>query len=321
MSPPEGSSPDGGGAFLDPLPAAHDGPATLRVELPEPGRIGAQIHGLDVATVTPSTAAEIRRLVYEHKAVVFTGQSLSTTEYIAFARALGEPQIYFQPNYHHPDHPEIFVSSNVPMNGKKVGVAGTGRYWHSDYQFFAEPLPLTMVSPQVTTDDGRSTCFIDMVQVLAGLPPHLAELVRGARCLHEAKWRYKITPDDIDKSITEILEEFGAITPTVSHPAAIRHPVNGRESLYVSRGFTVGLEGRTPEDGRAALAELFDWIEREEHVQYQPWSTERILLWDNRQLIHSANLSDPSARSVNFRIGVYDDLPFYTNEPGARVVG
>lgn len=294
--------------------------AALRVDLPEPGRVGALIHDLDPRGVTPEQVAAIHELVYEHKVVVFTGQSLSTTEYIDFARALGEPQIYFQPNYHHPDHPEIFVSSNVPMNGKKVGVAGTGRYWHSDYQFFPEPLPMTMVYPQEVGGLARSTSYIDMVQTLADMPPHLAEFVHGQRFLHEAKWRYKITPQDIDKSITEILEEFGALTPTVSHPAVGRHPVNGRDYLYASRGFTVGIEGRSHEEGKRLLGELFDWLEQESHVQQQPWRTDRILLWDNRQVIHCAEVTDLGAKSVSFRIGVYDGLPFYTNEPGAKVL-
>jgi len=295
-------------------------PRTLQVELPEPGRVGALVHDLDPRDVTPQQVAEIHELVYEHKVVVFTGQSLSTTEYIAFARALGEPQIYFQPNYHHPDHPEIFVSSNVPMNGKKVGVAGTGRYWHSDYQFFPEPLPMTMVYPQEVGGLKRSTSYIDMVRALAELPSRLAEFVHGARFLHEAKWRYKITPQDIDKSITEILEEFGALTPTVSHPAVGRHPVKDREYLYASRGFTVGIEGRSQEEGKRLLGTLFDWLEREEHVQQQPWRTDRILLWDNRQVIHCAEVTDLKAHSVSFRIGVYDGRPFYTNVPGAKVL-
>ncbi|GJM23216.1 MAG: taurine dioxygenase [Planctomycetota bacterium] len=313
-------SPDSSRASAPPERATPSTPVSLHVELPEARRVGAVIHDLDARAVTPGQVAAIHELVYEHKVVVFTGQELSNTEYIAFARALGEPQIYFQPNYHHPDHPEIFVSSNVPMNGKKVGVAGTGRYWHSDYQFFAEPLPMTMVYPQEVGGEQRSTSYIDMVQVLADLPPDLAALVRDARFLHEAKWRYKITPEDIDKSITEILEEFGALTPTVSHPAVGRHPVKARDYLYASRGFTVGIEGMSPEEGRAALSELLDWVEREEHVQHQPWRTDRILLWDNRQVIHCAAVTDLGARSTSYRIGVYDGRPFYTNEPGARVL-
>ena len=99
--------------------------------------------------------------------------SLSPTEYVEFAHRLGRPQIYFQDNYHHPEHPEIFVSANVPINGRNVGVAGTGRYWHTDYQFFEEPLPLTMVFPQRLPQGDRYTAYIDMQRVFDELPTHL----------------------------------------------------------------------------------------------------------------------------------------------------
>src|SRR5688572_955066 len=103
------------------------------------GALGVEITGLDVEALDQAGAAELRRLVYEHKLAVLRGLELSDEAYIALARKLGRPQIYFQPNYHHPDHPEIFVSANVPIEGRKVGVAGTGRYWHTDYQFFTDP--------------------------------------------------------------------------------------------------------------------------------------------------------------------------------------
>ena len=85
------------------------------------GDIGAEILGLDLKDTSPEQATSIKGVVYQHKLVVFREQKLSREEYLAFAKKLGRPQIYLQKNYHHPDHPEIFVSSNVPENGKKVG--------------------------------------------------------------------------------------------------------------------------------------------------------------------------------------------------------
>jgi taurine dioxygenase len=283
------------------------------------GELGVEVHDLDATALDAAAAAELRRLVYEHKLVVFRGLELGDDAYIAFARKLGRPQIYFQPNYHHPEHPEIFVSANVPIDGKKVGVAGTGRYWHTDYQFFTDPLPLVMVTPRVIPAGGRGTCYVDMQKVLRDLPADLKPHVERTRARHEAKWRYKVQACDIDKSIAEILEEFGAETPPVTHPTVITHPVHGRRALYVSRGFTVGIEGLGYEEGKAALEALFDFTERPEHVHKEPWVPGTTLLWDNRQLVHMASGSLHGAASVSYRIGVYDDLPFYTEEPSGRL--
>lgn len=285
----------------------------MQATLPQAGAIGVDIHDLDPRAIAPHQAAELRKLAYEHKLVVLRGVDLSAPEYIEFARALGRPQIYFQENYHHPEHPEIFVSSNQPMNGKKVGVAGTGRYWHTDYQFFDEPLPLTMVYPQQLPEGPRQTLYADMQRAFETLPDDLKQFALTHRSVHEAKWRYKVTPDDIDKSITELLEEFGAITPPVSHPMVLQHPALDRQQLYVSEGFTVGIEGLPIEEGREHLKAFFEHSTQEQFVHCHNWEHGDILLWDNRQVMHMASKTLPGQPSVSYRIGVYDDLPFYTN--------
>jgi taurine dioxygenase len=280
------------------------------------GRMGLRIPVPDVAALDAAGAERIRQAVYANKLVVLSGPQLADADYIALTRKLGEPQIYFQPNYHHPDNPEIFVSANVPIDGRKVGVAGTGRYWHSDYQFFDEPLPLTSVAPRLIPAGSRGTLFVDMEAAYAALPPELRRHVDGTRAIHEAKWRYKVQASDIDKSIAEILEEFGAQTPPVTHPTVITHPVTGRRSLYVSRGFTVGIEGLGHEESRAALEALFEFVERPEHVHKQTWERGDILLWDNRQVIHMSSGTLHGSPSISYRIGIYDRLPFYAEKTG-----
>ena len=290
----------------------------VTIKAPAEGAIGAEFLDFDVKSATPEAAAAIRKLVYRHKLVVFRNQRLSKTEYIAFARILGTPQIYLQKNYHHPDHPEIFVSSNVPENGRKVGVSGTGRYWHSDYQFHEEPLPMTMLYPQVLPTSARETYYIDMERAYETLPPTLAAWVVGNRAVHDAKWRYKVTATDVDRALIDILAEVAKLVPPVSHPAVIQHPVTGKRALYVSSGFTAGLEGLSEKTNKEVMAQLFAFIERPQHVHVHRWQDGDILLWDNRTLIHRASDTPAGEQSSSYRIGIYDGLPFYSARPRAQ---
>jgi taurine dioxygenase len=292
--------------------------ARLIIKAPAEGAIGAELLDFDVKAATPEAGAAIRELVYRHKLVVFRNQRLSKTEYIAFARTLGTPQIYLQKNYHHPDHPEIFVSSNVPENGRKVGVSGTGRYWHSDYQFHEEPLPMTMLYPQVLPASARETYYIDMERAYETLPPALAARVSGTLAVHDAKWRYKVTASDVDRALIDILAEVAKMVPPVSHPAVIEHPVTGKRALYVSSGFTAGLEGLSEKANKEVMAELFAFIERPQHVHVHRWQDGDILLWDNRTLIHRASDTPAGEPSSSYRIGIYDGLPFYSARPRAQ---
>jgi taurine dioxygenase len=282
----------------------------MQITKPPEGAIGAAIDNVCIDGLRDEEISLIRELVYTHKLVTIRDQKLSRAEYVAFARRLGRPQIYFQTHYRHPEFPEIFVSSNVPENGQKVGVAGTGRYWHTDYQFFDAPLPLTMQYPQAVNGI-RETYYIDMERVLNELPTHLLEIVRSARAVHDGRWRYKVQSSDVDRSLDEIYKELGIQYPAVTHPMVITHPRTGVKSLYISSGFTVGILGCVRDKGDSILRELFEFTERTDHVHALRWQLGEIALWDNRTLLHKAGTTPPGQANVTYRIGIYDDLRFY----------
>lgn len=281
--------------------------------LDAPGRLGAEITDVDLLALDAEDAEEIRQTVYRQKLVVFRDQHLDDRQYISVARSLGRPQIYFQDNYHHPEHPEIFVSSNIPMNGEKVGVAGTGQFWHTDYSFFDEPLSMTMVYPKVVPSSRRETLYVDMERIYETLPDELRAYTH-TRCFHDASSYYKIQPKDVDRPIIDLVREFKAIAPGAWHPTVLVHPVTGRKSLYVSEGFTTRIEGMGHEQYTVALRELFDFVGRPEHVYHHEWNLGDLMLWDNRTLIHQASRVRPGETSCSYRIGVYDALPFFGND-------
>jgi taurine dioxygenase len=286
--------------------------------LPRPP-LGAEVLDLDLRQLEASDVAAIKGAVYDHKLLVFHGVDLADTDYVALARRLGTPQRYFQSHYHHPEHAEIFVSNNVPMAGQRVGVAGTGRMWHSDYQFFPEPLPLTFVFPKIVpAGGGRGTLFVDMVRALAELPADLRRALDGARCFHDAVLYYKVQPFDVDKSLLELMDEFHRIAPGATHPACVQHPARERRALYVSSGFTTRVEGLPADQSRDVLQATFAFLEREERTHVQRWQPGDLLLWDNRQVMHRSSGTLHGAPSRSYRIGVYDGLPFY---PGLPVTG
>lgn len=279
-----------------------------------PGNIGAEVRGWDVTTFTPDSpeAETLRQLIYRNKLVVIRGQhNLTEQEYVDFARAVGRPQVYFQQNYHHPDFPEIFVSNNLNEDGKKLGVAGTGRYWHTDCAFEKHPLSFTSVYPLIFPPSARETSYIDMARVYKDLPEHLRAYVDGAMAMQEAWPRYKVQPSDVDRSILELIENFKAECPPIAHPAVIQHPVTGEKSLYISSGFTSGLVGLSHEENQKVMQELFEFAEQDHYVHTHYWEDGDLLIWDNRPLVHKASKVKPGETSRSYRIGIYDNLPFY----------
>jgi taurine dioxygenase len=273
--------------------------------------LGVEVAGFKIQQASAQLGSELVSLVHKHKLVVIRDQDFDEQAYVTFARLLGRPQVYLQANYHHPDFPEIFVSSSVQRDGQKFGVKGTGRYWHTDYAFMPEPLPLTMVTPRIIPKASRGTLYIDMENVYKRMPRHLRSFVDTHDAIHEGKWRYKVQASDIDRALIDILAECEKHAPAVLHPAAIDHPVSGGRSLYVSRGFTTGFKGVSHEVAQEMLSEVLAFCEREEHVAQKSWKEGEILLWDNRVLIHKAAHADVEEANLSYRIGIYDAHPFY----------
>jgi len=286
----------------------------MEVVVPQTEQIGVEMFDVDVASIAPSAVESIKQLLYTHKLVIFKDQKITPDQYIAFAKQLGTPQIYFGDNYHHPDYPEIFVSSNMLIDGKKIGVSGTGQYWHTDCAFQPEPLSLTMLYPQVWPRSIRATYYIDMDQVYNKLPPELKQYVEGQEALHEAKWRYKVQARDIDRALIDVLNDIEKKAPPVTHPTVITHPVTHQRSLYISRGFTTKIAGLNYEDSKEILDKLFAFIEQDQHIHTHVWQEGDILLWDNRALLHKASSVPEGEPNISYRIGIYDGLPFYAEQ-------
>lgn len=286
---------------------------SIEIKNAAPGEIGGEILGLHVNDLAPDAPEleQIRQAIYRNKLIVIRDQDISLEQYVGFTRKLGTPQVYFQDNYHHPDFPEVFVSTNVPENGKKIGVAGTGHYWHTDCQFQQQPLSFTSITPVVIPQSIRATYYIDMAKVYRNLPAELKPFVEGQTYIHGGNNRYKVQPSDIDKSIQQLIDYMNEIVPLVEHPAVITHPVTGEQILYISSGFTMKIKGMRHEESQEALRALFDFVEKEEHIYTHHWDKGDLIIWDNRPLLHKSSKLPAGELSKSYRIGIYDNLPFY----------
>ncbi|MGW7454686.1 (3R)-3-[(carboxymethyl)amino]fatty acid oxygenase/decarboxylase [Streptomyces sp. NPDC054787] len=276
-------------------------------------KFGVTVEGFDALTAPDEHVEAIKQAVYTHKIVVLKNQKLAPEDFVTMGRRFGEPEVYYQPMYHHPEVKEIFVSSNVPQDGERVGVPQTGKFWHSDYSFMPRPFSLTFIYPQLVPKKNRGTYFIDMGRAYANLPERLKEAVAGTKARHSARRYFKIRPTDVFRPISEVLAEIEAESPDVFHPTVVTHPVTGEEILYVSEALAHELlhEDDTPLDA-TVLQELFeatgqrDMTFTHENIHLQTFEEGDLLIWDNRSLIHRALHTSTPEPAVSFRVTVMD---------------
>ncbi|MFH8462873.1 TauD/TfdA dioxygenase family protein [Streptomyces sp. NPDC017991] len=281
----------------------------------QPGdAIGVIVEGFDHADASDADIDVLKNAVYTKKIAVLKGQDLSPQEFLALGRRLGRPETYYEPMYHHPEVTEIFVSSNVVENGQQIGVPRTGKFWHADYQFMPDPFGITLIYPQVIPAKNRGTYFIDMGRAYDGLPDSLKKEIDGTYCRHSVRKYFKIRPHDVYRPLSEIIEEVERKTPAVTQPTTFPHPMTGETVLYLSEGFTVGIEDRAgkPLD-EELLKRLFeatgqlDETFEHDNIHLQNFERGDLLVWDNRSLIHRARHTTTPEPTVSFRVTVHDE--------------
>ncbi|MFF3733996.1 TauD/TfdA dioxygenase family protein [Streptomyces sp. NPDC002476] len=276
--------------------------------------IGASVEDFDHTSASEGDITALKETVYRRKIAVLKGQDLSPRAFLELGRRLGRPETYYEPMYQHPEVSEVFVSSNVPENGKQIGVPKTGKFWHADYQFMPDPFGITLIYPQVIPAKNRGTYFIDMGAAYAKLPDDLKREITETRCRHSVRKYFKVRPHDVYRPLSEIIDEVEQKTPAVLQPTVFTHPMTGEQVLYLSEGFTVGIEDAQgkPLDEEllqrlfAATGQLDRTFEHE-NIHLQSFEKGDLLVWDNRSLIHCARHTTTPEPTVSYRVTVHDE--------------
>jgi len=269
--------------------------------------MGAEVQGVDLARpIDDDTFAAVRAAFHRHLMLRFAAQRLNEAEQIAFSRRFGELQVHVLDQYRHPQHPEIYVLSNVDReSGRTIGHhpdKGT-LAWHSDLSFQRRPALATILYGIETPSVGGETQFADMIAAYDALDAAMKRRIDGLRAVH-----------DLDVSRARMGEppmtpEQRQKAPPVSHPVVRTHPDTGRKGLFVS-GHVAHVEGLPASESEALMAQLMEHATSPRFVYSYRWRQRDVVMWDNRCTMHRATAYDTSAeRRVIHRTVVLGDVP------------
>ena len=114
--------------------------------------------------------------------------------------------------------------------------------------------------------------------------------VDGRLGIHSARRGYsrecKYGENDRGRSMAIKFSDSALATQT--HPIGRVHPETGRAALYVSPGYTIGIEGMADQEAVPLLAEVFAHQARAEFIYRHRWSSGMLVMWDNRCVVHAA---------------------------------
>jgi len=258
---------------------------TMQV-LPQDASCGALVEGLDLSRdLGAEEVAEIRRHWLAHQVLAFPGQDLSVEDIERFALTLGpfgvDPYFASIPGHPHVAQVRRDADERTPIFAET---------WHSDWSFLAQPPAATVLYGNVIPPVGGDTLFSDQYAAWEALPTDLKQLLTGRQGIHSARRGYARAGayGEKDKGRSMAIRYSDSALATQLHPIARRHPETGRTALFVSMGYTIGIDGVGEQEGADILRTVFAHQARPEFVYRHRWSQGTLLLWDNRCVNHAA---------------------------------
>ncbi|MBM7080452.1 MULTISPECIES: TauD/TfdA dioxygenase family protein [Micromonospora] len=262
------------------------------------GALGAEVHGIDLNTLTDEGFAHLHRLLLAHQVVFVAGQTALTPQaHIAFGRRFGEVELHpYLPRL--AGHPEIVLIDSE--DGGKVDV------WHTDMTFHQSPPIASILHLVQLPETGGDTMWTNQCKVYEALSAPMRDLLDGLTAIH----------------VIRIGTEF---TSRAEHPVVRVHPETGRRSLYVNRLFTSHIPQLSRNESDALLEYLFAFSEGPQFTCRYRWRVGDVAIWDNRVTQHYA-INDYAGVRRGQRITVLGDHPtgdaprweHYVAAPGQR---
>ena len=268
--------------------------------IPNKAVLGAEVRGIDLKSLDEAQFAAFKRAWHQHEVLLVRGQTLSDQDLVAFSRRFGDldwAPVQETGRRFVEGIPEIYIVSNVKLNGEPIGSLGSGEaVWHTDMSYLEVPPMASMLYALEIPPVGGNTSFCSMYAIYDALPAGLKQRIAGLRIKHDGTYnsggyvRQGVTPTDDPRA-----------SPGAVHPLVCTHPDTGRQMLYLGRRRNAYLLGLELAESEALLDQLWGYVEQPEFSWEHVWQVGDLVMWDNRCTMHRRDPFDDSARRIMHR--------------------
>ena len=269
----------------------------MSIKVTPQGAVGAEVSNIDLNYLDDETFAELREAYARHSVLFFHGQQLTPEAYINFAQRWGVINVnrFFTPVENYPQIAEVRKEPEQKFN--------IGGGWHTDHSYDQIPALGSLLYAKEVPLMGGDTLFASCAAAFDTLSEGIKTTLRSLRAVHSSRHVFGKTapiPDDM----SGLFANADQATQDAEHPVVIRHPLSGREVLYVNPGFTTHFVGWTVQESEPLLEYLYRHIGRPEHTCRFHWQAGSLAFWDNRATWHLAVNDYHGERRLMHRITV-----------------
>src|SRR6202158_3989021 len=238
--------------------------------VPTGAALGAEVRAGDLRVLDDAAFKRVLQAWHDHAVVLFRDQALSDADLIAFSRRFGDldwAPIQETGRRFVEGMPEIYIVSNVKVNGQPIGSLGAGEaVWHTDMSYLDVPPMASMLYALEVPPAGGNTSFCSMYAIYEGLPAELKRRIADLKIKHDGTYNSGGYLRQGVAATDDPLSSPGAV-----HPLVCTHPETGRRMLYLGRRRNAHLIGLKLADSEALLDELWNFVDWPEFTWEHVW--------------------------------------------------
>jgi taurine dioxygenase len=291
-------------------------PSSVEVR-PLGAAIGADVDGLNLASLDDAAFETIEQAWAEHLVLRFRNQALSDIELMEFSRRFGQlDRVPIRAaGVLKEDDPRIAIAaearefvtiiSNVKVDGFAIG--GLGNYeshWHTDMSYNAIPPTASALYGIEVPPHGGNTSFSSMYAAYEALDEATRHHILTMTCIHDAS---RNSTGELRRGFEENTDPSKSVG--ARHPLVRVHPVTGRACLFLGRRRNAYIPELSLDESEALLDRLWTHASQARFCWTQEWRKGDLVIWDNRCAMHRRDSFDDSHRRVMHRTQICGTAP------------
>ncbi len=284
--------------------------------VPLAAAMGAEIVGVDIATVTDEQFVEIEAALFRHKMIYFRDQDITHANQEAFSGRFGPfaEDAYTKGVDGHPNVQPVIKAAD----SKVEMIFGSG--WHTDSPFLPQPPAISMLFGVDIPPFGGDTMWANTALAFTMLSAAMQRTIEPLRVHMSmrnvvAQAQASVLADQ--SALGRIAATRGGPLPDELqrkvdgsfHPLVRTHPRTGEKGLYCDSTYAVGIEGMTEAESASILGFLVGHITQPAFTCRLRWAPGTFVIWDNRLCVHQAFNDHDGFRRELYRTTISGEVP------------
>lgn len=255
--------------------------------------LGAIVRDIELPLIGEADFSRLLSAFHEHALLIFPAQHLSANAQADFARRFGDIEVL------------AAGMTTVPLSNKaddgrlmdpdcaRMKLLRGNEGWHTDSSYMPVSSKCAVLSALVVPPEGGETEWADCRAAFDVLDSAFQAKLRTLNAYHD--YFYSQARVGHDVKVGEAYGFYAGEKPL--RPLVKKHPVTGREALFIGR-HACRVTGMDAAESERLLDELTTLTCQSPRVYRHRWQVGDTVLWDNRALLHRARPYDPRHERV-----------------------